>query len=71
MVKSNMHYHICWSDSLLDWKPFPTEDEAMEMARRIKKPNESYAIAVRDERCERCNAFKSQAQNLSTMQGCD
>jgi len=51
------HYHILWSDSRLDWKPFPTREEAEELAGRIKKPNETYVIVERDEECERCRMF--------------
>ena len=38
---SEIHYHIRWSDSVLDWKAFPTEEEATHLARQIKKPNET------------------------------
>ena len=33
--KSKTHYRIRWSDSSLDWKPFPTEEEASQMAEWI------------------------------------
>ena len=56
---SNTHYHILWSDSVLDWKPFPTKEEAEHLARQIKKRNESYTIVERGEECERCSAFRS------------
>jgi len=61
-MNSNIHYHIRWSDSMLDWKAFASEEEASHLAKNIKKKNESYAIVERDEQCERCNAFRSQAQ---------
>ena len=43
-IKSAIHYHIRWSDSSLDWKPFLTEDEAAILAGRIKKRNETFTI---------------------------
>lgn len=59
---SNGHYHIRWSsNSSLDWEPFATKDEAMEMAGRMKRRKESYVIVERDDECERCTAFKSEA----------
>ena len=58
-IKSGIHYHIRWSDSSLDWKPFPTKEDATEVAGQIKKPNESYTIVERDNECERCKTFKS------------
>lgn len=61
-MKLGVHYHIRWSfDSSLDWKPFRTKDEATKAAEGIKKPNESYIIAKRDDECERCKEFKLKA----------
>jgi len=60
---SNTHYHIFWSDSVLDWKPFPTKEEAAHQARHINAKNESYTIVERDRDCERCIAFHMQLQN--------
>lgn len=56
---STIHYHICWSDSTLDWKRFPTKEEAIELAGHIKRPNESYMIVERDGECERCKVIRS------------
>jgi hypothetical protein len=53
----HIHYHICWSDSSLDWKPFPRKEEAAKLAEQIKKPNESYVVVERDDECERCKEF--------------
>ena len=61
-IDSVIHYHILWSDSTLDWKSFPTKEEAMYLASQIKKRSESYTIVERDEECEGCKAFKSQAR---------
>jgi len=38
-MKPEIRYHICWSNSSLDWKTFPTKTDATELAGRIKKPN--------------------------------
>jgi hypothetical protein len=63
-VKSATHYHIKWSSgSFLDWKPFPTKEDATRMAEAIKRWNETYIIAERDDHCERCEAFKSKAKS--------
>ena len=59
-MNSKIHYHISWSDSVLDWKPFSTKEEATHLAGQIKKPNESYNIVERDQECERCQTFNSQ-----------
>ena len=61
-MKSRTHYHIRWSDSSLDWKPFPTEEEATKLAGQITKPNESYIIVEFDDECQRCKAFKSKSK---------
>lgn len=58
--ESNSHYLICWSsDWSLDWRPFPTKDEATELAGRMQGRNESYIIVERDDECERCMVFQS------------
>ena len=56
-----IHYHICWSDSSLDWKAFPTREDAMKLARKIKKRDERYIIVERDDECQRCKEFKAKA----------
>ena len=60
-MESAIHYHIVWPNSVLDWKPLPTKEEAMHLAQLIKKPNENYTIVERDDECERCNLFASKA----------
>ena len=47
-TNSEIHYHIRWSDSSLDWKPFPTKEEATQLAAQIKKRKESYTIVEHD-----------------------
>jgi len=41
-----IHYHICWSDSSLDWKAFPTREDAMKLARKIKKRDDGTAPTI-------------------------
>jgi hypothetical protein len=60
-MKSGIHYHIRWSNSSLDWKPFLKEGDASELAGKIKRPNESYIIVERDNDCERCKEFELKA----------
>ena len=60
-MQSAIHYHILWSDVSLDWKPFPTKEEATILAGLIKKRNESFTVVERDGDCERCKMFKSKS----------
>lgn len=60
-IKSAIHYHIRWSNFSLDWKPFPTKEEATILGEQIKKPNENFTIEERDGECERCKMFRSEA----------
>jgi hypothetical protein len=48
------HYHIRWDKSNLDWEAFPTKDEAVVEAERLKRVDENYGIEERDGNCERC-----------------
>jgi hypothetical protein len=51
----NMHYHIRWSDSKLDWERFRTREEAEQAARRLARPGESFTLEhVEDETCMPC-----------------
>ena len=61
-IESRIHYHIRWSDSTLDWKPFPTKEEAAVLAERINKRNESFTVVERDGECERCKMVKSNSK---------
>ena len=63
-MEAKIHYHICWSDSSLDWQSFATKEEAMELAKTIKKPNESCIIIARGQDCERCQLFQSPLQAI-------
>jgi len=48
------HYHIRWDNSNLDWEAFPTKDEALVEAERLKRVDENYSIEEHDGNCERC-----------------
>jgi len=62
-MKPEKHYHIRWSNSDIDWKPFRNSEDASDLAEVIKKRNESYTILERDSECERCKAFTASARN--------
>lgn len=53
------HYHIRWADSKIDWQAFPTTDEAVVEAERLKRRDENYSIAEYDGNCERCERLKA------------
>jgi len=67
-MKSEIHYHIRWSDSSTDWKPFAKKEEATELARQIKKPNENYIIIECDDECELCEMFKLKAISRANLE---
>ena len=47
-----MHYHIRWSDSKLDWKPFSTREEAEQTARQLARRGEAFTVEyAEDETC--------------------
>lgn len=61
-INSGIHYHIRWSsNSSLDWKSFPTKEEAIKLAEKLKKGRETYGIVARDGDCERCQELKLKA----------
>jgi hypothetical protein len=64
-MEPGIHYHICWSDSSLDWKAFPSREAATKLARKIKQASESYTIVERNGECERCKEFKLKANVAS------
>jgi hypothetical protein len=50
-----MHYHIRWSNSKLDWQGFRTREEAVQAARQLARPGESFTLEhVEDETCMPC-----------------
>ena len=53
------HYHIRWADSKIDWQAFPTKDEAVLEADRLKRVDENYSIEERDGNCERCQRLNA------------
>ena len=60
-MNSEVHYHIVWSNSILDWEPFATREEAEEVAYAINNLKEFYTVVDRGADCERCKAFRAQA----------
>lgn len=45
-----MHYHIRWSDSKLDWKPFSTREETEQAARRLARRGEAFTVEHADDK---------------------
>lgn len=68
-TEARIHYHICWSDSFLDWKAFSTKEEANDVAGKIKKPKESYVIVERGDECEGCQLLKAKAKAAAVQSG--
>jgi hypothetical protein len=58
------HYHIRWDNSNLDWEPFPTKDEALVEAERLKRVDENYSIEQHDGNCQRCSRLIANTQVL-------
>ena len=58
-ISHKPHFHIRWSSKAqLDWKPFPTREEAEELAKILVRPDETYAIEELNGNCPRCAASK-------------
>ena len=52
---TEMHYHIRWSDSKIDWERFSTREEAEEAARQLARPGETFSLErVEDSACMQC-----------------
>lgn len=58
------HFHIRWSDSKLDWEAFQTREDATERAKELARPGETYAIAVFDGTCPRCQSMTGLSVNV-------
>ena len=56
------HYHIHWADSKIDWQAFPTKDEAVFDAERLKRVDENYSIEEHDGNCETCQRLNAIAR---------
>jgi len=56
-----LHYHICWSNSKLDWEAFSTSDEAQAQAEQLVRQGESYVIVQVDGDCPRCSSLHNLA----------
>ncbi len=54
-MTKDMHYHIRWSDSKLDWERFSTRQEAEQAAGRLARPGETFTLEhVDDKTCMQC-----------------
>jgi len=61
-----VHYHICWSESNLDWQAFNTMEEAQMEAERLVRRGETYKIKIFGQDCPRCqvvSSFKTQTRS--------
>lgn len=60
-----IHFHICWSESKLDWEAFRTREEAITQAKELVRPGETYLIQQFDGNCPRCSQLgETQASTL-------
>jgi hypothetical protein len=59
------HYHIRWADSKIDWQAFPTKDETVVEAERLKRVGENYSIEEHDGNCERCQRLNASRGTLT------
>jgi len=54
-MTQDMHYHIRWSDSKLDWERFSTHQEAEQAASQLVRPGETFIVEhVDDKACMQC-----------------
>jgi hypothetical protein len=54
-MRRDMHYHIRWSNTKLDWERFRTRQEAEQAARQLARPGETFALEqVHDATCVQC-----------------
>jgi hypothetical protein len=57
-MREDMHYHIRWSDSKLDWQRFSTRQEAEQAVRRLARPGETFTLEHFDDKtCMQCRNF--------------
>lgn len=59
-----LHYHIRWSNSMVDWEAFPTWQEAQAQAEQLVKRGESYVIEQLDGDCQRCSSLPDPAKSV-------
>jgi hypothetical protein len=55
------HFHILWitgDNSIIDWEPFTSRDEANTMAKRLVTIRVSFVIDEFDDSCPRCEMFR-------------
>lgn len=54
-MREDMHYHIRWSGTTLDWERFGTREEAEQAARQLVRPGETFTLErVDDKTCMKC-----------------
>ena len=63
-----VHFHICWSDSKLDWEAFPTREEGITRAKELVLPGETYVIEQFDGACPRCKTLDNSKDPLRVEQ---
>lgn len=51
------HYHIRWSDGVLDWEPFESRSDAEIGAKQMVRLGETYAIEEYGVDCEKCRSL--------------
>jgi hypothetical protein len=58
-----VHYHICWSNSKLDWQAFSAPEEAQIEAEKLVRPRETYTIDKFDGDCyPQCQAVQAHSK---------
>ena len=60
----DLHYHIRWSDSKVDWQAFRTSEDAEIDAEKLAKPGETYIIVEFENDCPHCGAIREHAQAM-------
>ncbi len=60
------HYHIRWSQLVLDWERFDTREEAEERAEQLVRDGESYTVEEFDGECARCGAYRPDMRRASS-----
>ena len=54
-MQEDMHYHIRWSKTKLDWEPFGTREEAEQAARQLGLYGETFTVELVDDKtCMQC-----------------
>ena len=59
-----LHFHICWSESKLDWEAFETREDALTQAQELVRPGETYVVQQFDGDCPRCHHLRDTSSFL-------